>query len=164
MQNIHDCCTYIFLYLYIFSFGSMMCKEKRDSVSKEDLARATLVTITNNIGSITRMCALNEVRPTHSHMLIHFYVFRPICPCPSLSASLRCCLVESGSSSIVQGYEWPGFLPHMLWTMFFNCSKKKKCLVNVFYLEHWESGVCWELLAGQHIIHEVACVCFRLLE
>ncbi|XP_060781719.1 pantothenate kinase 2, mitochondrial [Neoarius graeffei] len=42
------------------SFGSMMCKEKRDSVSKEDLARATLVTITNNIGSITRMCALNE--------------------------------------------------------------------------------------------------------
>ncbi|KAG7334180.1 hypothetical protein KOW79_002587 [Hemibagrus wyckioides] len=42
------------------SFGSMMCKEKRDSVSKEDLARATLVTITNNIGSITRMCAQNE--------------------------------------------------------------------------------------------------------
>ncbi|XP_026997779.1 pantothenate kinase 2, mitochondrial isoform X1 [Tachysurus fulvidraco] len=42
------------------SFGSMMSKEKRDSVSKEDLARATLVTITNNIGSITRMCAQNE--------------------------------------------------------------------------------------------------------
>ncbi|XP_008397041.1 pantothenate kinase 2, mitochondrial isoform X2 [Poecilia reticulata] len=42
------------------SFGSMMFKEKRESVSKEDLARATLVTITNNIGSITRMCALNE--------------------------------------------------------------------------------------------------------
>ncbi|KAF5906620.1 pantothenate kinase 3-like isoform X1, partial [Clarias magur] len=42
------------------SFGSMMCKEKRDAVSKEDLARTTLVTITNNIGSIARMCALNE--------------------------------------------------------------------------------------------------------
>ncbi|KAG2465375.1 LOX3B oxidase, partial [Polypterus senegalus] len=42
------------------SFGNMMCKEKRESVGKEDLARATLVTITNNIGSITRMCALNE--------------------------------------------------------------------------------------------------------
>lgn len=42
------------------SFGSMICKEKRESISKEDLARATLVTITNNIGSITRMCALNE--------------------------------------------------------------------------------------------------------
>lgn len=39
----------------------MMSKEKRDSISKEDLARATLVTITNNIGSIARMCALNEV-------------------------------------------------------------------------------------------------------
>lgn len=38
-----------------------MSREKRESVSKEDLARATLVTITNNIGSITRMCALNEV-------------------------------------------------------------------------------------------------------
>lgn len=42
------------------SFGNMMSKEKRELVSKADLARATLVTITNNIGSITRMCALNE--------------------------------------------------------------------------------------------------------
>ncbi|XP_044069602.1 pantothenate kinase 1a isoform X3 [Siniperca chuatsi] len=42
------------------SFGHMMGKEKRDSISKEDLARATLVTITNNIGSIARMCAVNE--------------------------------------------------------------------------------------------------------
>ncbi|XP_045836293.1 pantothenate kinase 2, mitochondrial [Meles meles] len=42
------------------SFGNMMSKEKRDAVSKEDLARATLITITNNIGSIARMCALNE--------------------------------------------------------------------------------------------------------
>lgn len=42
------------------SFGHMMSKEKRDSISKEDLAKATLVTITNNIGSIARMCALNE--------------------------------------------------------------------------------------------------------
>ncbi|XP_052538434.1 pantothenate kinase 2, mitochondrial isoform X2 [Tympanuchus pallidicinctus] len=42
------------------SFGNMMSKEKRESVSKEDLAKATLITITNNIGSIARMCALNE--------------------------------------------------------------------------------------------------------
>uniref|UniRef100_H3A7N4 pantothenate kinase n=1 Tax=Latimeria chalumnae TaxID=7897 RepID=H3A7N4_LATCH len=42
------------------SFGNMISKEKRETVSKEDLARATLVTITNNIGSITRMCAVNE--------------------------------------------------------------------------------------------------------
>ncbi|KAJ3613386.1 hypothetical protein NHX12_019635 [Muraenolepis orangiensis] len=42
------------------SFGNMISPEKREGVSKEDLARATLVTITNNIGSITRMCALNE--------------------------------------------------------------------------------------------------------
>lgn len=42
------------------SFGNMNSKDKRSGVSKEDLARATLVTITNNIGSIARMCALNE--------------------------------------------------------------------------------------------------------
>ncbi|XP_063303515.1 pantothenate kinase 3 isoform X2 [Pelobates fuscus] len=42
------------------SFGNMIYKDKRESVSKEDLARATLVTITNNIGSIARMCAVNE--------------------------------------------------------------------------------------------------------
>lgn len=42
------------------SFGNMIYKEKRETVSKEDLARATLVTITNNIGSVARMCAVNE--------------------------------------------------------------------------------------------------------
>lgn len=42
------------------SFGQMNLPDKREEVSKADLARATLVTITNNIGSITRMCALNE--------------------------------------------------------------------------------------------------------
>ncbi|XP_077992001.1 pantothenate kinase 3-like [Glandiceps talaboti] len=41
------------------SFGQMNITERRESVSKSDLARATLVTITNNIGSIARMCALN---------------------------------------------------------------------------------------------------------
>lgn len=38
----------------------MNSKERRSSVSKEDLANAVLVTITNNIGSIARMCASNE--------------------------------------------------------------------------------------------------------
>ncbi|XP_071443120.1 pantothenate kinase 3 isoform X1 [Hetaerina americana] len=47
-------------FLAVHSFGHMNSKEKRAMVSKEDLARATLVTITNNIGSIARMCALNE--------------------------------------------------------------------------------------------------------
>ncbi|GIY18090.1 pantothenate kinase 1, partial [Caerostris extrusa] len=42
------------------SFGHMNSKKKREEASKEDLARATLVTITNNIGSIARMAALNE--------------------------------------------------------------------------------------------------------
>ncbi|XP_058801699.1 pantothenate kinase 3 isoform X1 [Phymastichus coffea] len=44
----------------VYSFGQMNSKDRRNAVSKEDLARATLVTITNNIGSITRMCAVNE--------------------------------------------------------------------------------------------------------
>lgn len=38
----------------------MNSSDRRSKVSKEDLARATLVTITNNIGSIARLCALNE--------------------------------------------------------------------------------------------------------
>jgi type II pantothenate kinase len=42
------------------SFGQMNLSDRRAEVTKADLARATLVTITNNIGSITRMCALNE--------------------------------------------------------------------------------------------------------
>ncbi|GBL96384.1 Pantothenate kinase 1 [Araneus ventricosus] len=42
------------------SFGHMNSKKKREQASKEDLARATLVTLTNNIGSIARMAALNE--------------------------------------------------------------------------------------------------------
>lgn len=38
----------------------MSCSDKRSVATKADLARATLVTITNNIGSIARMCAVNE--------------------------------------------------------------------------------------------------------
>jgi len=52
-------CIYISFFT-IFSFGQMNSKDRRNTVSKEDLARATLVTITNNIGSIARMCAVNE--------------------------------------------------------------------------------------------------------
>lgn len=38
-----------------------MDHEKREQVSKADLAKATLVTITNNIGGITMMCANSSV-------------------------------------------------------------------------------------------------------
>lgn len=38
----------------------MNSKERRSSVTKEDLANATLVTITNNICSLAKMCAINE--------------------------------------------------------------------------------------------------------
>lgn len=38
----------------------MNIKERQSSVSRADLANATLVTITNNIGSIAKMCAINE--------------------------------------------------------------------------------------------------------
>ncbi|XP_037032518.1 pantothenate kinase 3 isoform X1 [Bradysia coprophila] len=42
------------------SFGQMNSKDRQGSVSRADLANATLVTITNNIGSIAKMCAINE--------------------------------------------------------------------------------------------------------
>ena len=39
------------------SFGHMTCPERREGVSNADLAKATLVTVTNNIAAIARMCA-----------------------------------------------------------------------------------------------------------
>lgn len=101
-------CACSLTYNLFYSFGHMMCKEKRDSISKEDLARATLVTITNNIGSIARMCAVNEVIAqqvctvkaprsvgvTYHSRVFHFYKFtvglESFCV---LWASLQCCLV-----------------------------------------------------------------------
>lgn len=40
----------------------MMYEERRKNATKADLTMATLVTITNNIGSIARMTALNQVK------------------------------------------------------------------------------------------------------
>lgn len=40
----------------------MNLPEKREQATKADLARATLVTVLNNIGSISMMCARTEVR------------------------------------------------------------------------------------------------------
>ena len=38
------------------SFGQMNMNDKIAAASKEDLAKATLMMITNNIGSIARLC------------------------------------------------------------------------------------------------------------
>jgi pantothenate kinase len=48
--------------LYLKSSLLQHCPQadKRASADKSDLARATLVTITNNIGSIARLCARAE--------------------------------------------------------------------------------------------------------
>ncbi len=43
------------------SFGYMNIEEKRNQATREDLARATLQTILNNIGLIARDCASNYV-------------------------------------------------------------------------------------------------------
>jgi len=42
------------------SFGQMNIEERSAGASKEDLARATLMMITNNIGSIARLCCKSE--------------------------------------------------------------------------------------------------------
>lgn len=49
-------------FCFFCSFGNMIYKEKRESVSKEDLVRVILVIIINNIGFIVRMCVVNEVK------------------------------------------------------------------------------------------------------
>ncbi len=51
------------------SFGHMINPEKREKARPEDLARATLVTVTNNIGAIARMCASSSVR-LYNHYII----------------------------------------------------------------------------------------------
>lgn len=49
----------------------MNIPEKRDQASKSDLARSTLVTITNNIGSIARMVATTEVIHIQYHQFLY---------------------------------------------------------------------------------------------
>lgn len=61
--------TYCFS-LSLSSFGHMNSAEKRAKVSREDLACATLITITNNIGSIARMVAANEKIEKVTDMLL----------------------------------------------------------------------------------------------
>ena len=42
------------------SFGQMNIEERAKGATKEDLARATLMMITNNIGSLARLCCKSE--------------------------------------------------------------------------------------------------------
>ena len=64
-------CMYLFLNFCLFrfhlagdivasSFGQMNMSDKIAAASKEDLAKATLMMITNNIGSIARLCCRFE--------------------------------------------------------------------------------------------------------
>ena len=50
----------------------MMHKDRREMASPADLARASLVTVTNNIGAIARMCAsiVVSILCIHSHECI----------------------------------------------------------------------------------------------
>ena len=52
----------------------MSCVESRSLVSNKDLAKAMLVTITNNIGSIARMCAVNHVSATNILKVIYLSI------------------------------------------------------------------------------------------
>jgi pantothenate kinase len=49
----------------------MNLPEKSEQATKADLARATLVTVLNNIGSISMMCARTQV----TILIWKFYVF-----------------------------------------------------------------------------------------
>ena len=54
--------------LQCFSFGHMTNPDRRKDVRPEDLAKATLVTVTNNIGAIARMCAMISVSTARQYM------------------------------------------------------------------------------------------------
>jgi type II pantothenate kinase len=51
-----------FFTIFRVSFGHMNLPEKSEQATKADLARATLVTVLNNIGSISMMCARTQVK------------------------------------------------------------------------------------------------------
>lgn len=48
--------------------------EKREQATKADLARSTLVTVLNNIGSISMMCARTEVKLSYFISLIYEHI------------------------------------------------------------------------------------------
>lgn len=77
-----EICAWNMFTILFSSFGNMIYKEKRESVSKEDLARATLVTITNNIGSIARMCAVNEVTRWEEGAIVSQCFWGSVCENP----------------------------------------------------------------------------------
>ena len=52
----------------------MNVEEKRSQATREDLARATLQTILNNIGLIARDCATNYV----SFLFLFFFIALPV--------------------------------------------------------------------------------------
>ncbi len=81
-----------------------MSKEKRESIAKEDLARATLVTITNNIGSIARMCAVNEVCLCVCVCVCVRERERErerVCICVQSAAAVSICLATLGFSTVL---------------------------------------------------------------
>jgi len=50
----------------------MSNEDKRKEATREDLARATLLTILNNIGLIARDCAKNYVNLVYSLIICHY--------------------------------------------------------------------------------------------
>lgn len=63
----------------------MNSTDRRTSISKEDLANATLVTITNNIGSIAKLCAMNQEIEKVCPFLHAFYLLDIILICRFIS-------------------------------------------------------------------------------
>lgn len=134
-----------------------MSKEKRESVSKEDLARATLVTITNNIGSITRMCALNEVGSGGGEEAARTRGQGTLPPCsqPLYGAALwhldQAALYRAMTA-------WRARTASCARTGGLLCPKPPvNCSLPFCILsEHRKSGVCGELPQSQHPLHEAA--------
>lgn len=69
------------------SFGHMTNTEKRKDARPEDLAKATLVTVTNNIGAIARMCA--SISVSHTFLPVWWCTrCSSVSPPPPLSSSI----------------------------------------------------------------------------
>jgi len=95
------------------SFGHMTNPERRKDVKPEDLAKASLVTVTNNIAAIARMSAMISV---------------------SWGGYIRHGVYTAYANFVVQGVEKVVFVGNYL------CGNKMSMQMLAFAMEFWSQG------------------------
>lgn len=155
------------------SFGKMNTKESRDQTSKADLARACLVTITNNIGSISRFVAKAGencfllITPYCTSVQLHY------CKLSSTLKNLMILKNTLSTNDIDKQYEFylcPNArdLSCRRWNLVFAAALNSiYCIPQTFTLyfrrKNGENSFRWKLPAEKWAQHETSCLRRQLL-